>query len=257
MPSFLFVCVTCAQVVGVVMLVLLGYWTGNILGGFAWDGSSQEFNLHPLLMVIGLVYMYGQAIMVFRVFNKESKVVIKTMHLLTQIFGFICACIGLKAVFRNHNVNGIANMYSIHSWAGIVVFTLFTCQLLFGFLFFFFPKASESLRKSYLVVHRFFGIAIFVGAIGVACMGLLEKLGFQYPNDAEEPYSTLPTGAMIGNFLGLMICLFGGLVAFIVTHSDFKRVDEPVDEEVRPLTSSTSEMKAYQASEAAADTEQQ
>ncbi|XP_033097457.1 cytochrome b561-like [Anneissia japonica] len=249
MASFLFVCVTFTQVVGVVMLVLLGYWTGNVLGGFKWDGSSQEFNLHPLLMVIGLVYMYGQAIMVYRVFSKESKVVVKTMHLMLQLFAFLCSCVGLKAVFRNHNVNNIANMYSLHSWIGLIIFILFTFQLVFGFLFFFFPKASESMRKAYLVVHRFFGVFIFAGAVGVACIGLLEKLGFQYPNDAAEPYDTLPSGAMIGNFLGLMIVLFGFLVGFVVTHSDFKRPDEPVEPEHRPLT--TSEMKPYQASEAA------
>ena len=48
-----------SQLLGVLVLILAGYWTGNTLGGFAWDGSPKEFNLHPLLMILGLVFLYG------------------------------------------------------------------------------------------------------------------------------------------------------------------------------------------------------
>ena len=42
------------------MIGVLGVWLSNSLGGFAWDGTSKEFNLHPLLMVCGLVFLYGE-----------------------------------------------------------------------------------------------------------------------------------------------------------------------------------------------------
>ena len=32
---------------------------GKYLGGFAWDGSAQEFNVHALLMSLSLLYLYG------------------------------------------------------------------------------------------------------------------------------------------------------------------------------------------------------
>ena len=51
--------VLASQVAVVTVLILAGYWTGHFLGGFAWDGSAQEFNLHPLLMILGLVFFYG------------------------------------------------------------------------------------------------------------------------------------------------------------------------------------------------------
>ena len=55
-----YVLLVASQVVAVVVLCLAGYWTGNTLGGFAWDGSRKEFNYHPLFMTIGLIFLYGE-----------------------------------------------------------------------------------------------------------------------------------------------------------------------------------------------------
>lgn len=34
-------------------------WSLSWRGGFAWDGSLQHFNWHPVLMVCGLLILYG------------------------------------------------------------------------------------------------------------------------------------------------------------------------------------------------------
>ena len=34
-------------------LVLLGVWTGNVFGGFAWNSSMKQFNFHSLFMISG------------------------------------------------------------------------------------------------------------------------------------------------------------------------------------------------------------
>lgn len=44
---------------GLASVVLTGVWMGHYRGGFAWDGSGQEFNVHPLCMVLGLVFLHG------------------------------------------------------------------------------------------------------------------------------------------------------------------------------------------------------
>ena len=51
--------VVLSQIFAIATLVLLGVWTGNVLGGFAWDGSMKQFNFHPLFMIIGLVIING------------------------------------------------------------------------------------------------------------------------------------------------------------------------------------------------------
>lgn len=48
-----------SQVLGLVSVVLTGVWMGQYKGGFAWDGSEQQFNVHPLCMVLGLVFLQG------------------------------------------------------------------------------------------------------------------------------------------------------------------------------------------------------
>ena len=49
-----------SQLIGLTAIGLLFGWVGGHLGGFAWRSNPAiEFNLHPVLMVIGLVYLYG------------------------------------------------------------------------------------------------------------------------------------------------------------------------------------------------------
>ena len=40
-----------------VMLTI--HWGYTYYGGFAWDGTGKMFNWHPVLMIIGLVVLYG------------------------------------------------------------------------------------------------------------------------------------------------------------------------------------------------------
>ncbi|KAK5885628.1 hypothetical protein CesoFtcFv8_019323 [Champsocephalus esox] len=48
-----------AQVLGLASVVLTAVWMGHYRGGFSWDGSSFQFNVHPLCMVLGLVFLQG------------------------------------------------------------------------------------------------------------------------------------------------------------------------------------------------------
>lgn len=46
-------------VLGVACAVCVCAWSSAWRGGFAWDGSPLQFNWHPVLMVMGLVVLYG------------------------------------------------------------------------------------------------------------------------------------------------------------------------------------------------------
>lgn len=48
------------QLCGLTMIVLMGSWIGVHMGGLAGTSNpGLEFNWHPLLMTIGLIFLYG------------------------------------------------------------------------------------------------------------------------------------------------------------------------------------------------------
>ena len=55
--------VTSSQLFGVGAMVMTGVWMAKFQGGFAWDGSTKQFNYHPLFMVIGLVFLNGEGML--------------------------------------------------------------------------------------------------------------------------------------------------------------------------------------------------
>ena len=64
---------------GVIAVILTGVWMGSYRGGFAWQSTPKlEFNWHPMLMVLGLIYLYG-----------NGKIIIVVKDALNSItFGF-------------------------------------------------------------------------------------------------------------------------------------------------------------------------
>eukprot|EP00112_Aurelia_sp_Birch-Aquarium-sp1_P007020 Seg17666.1 transcript_id=Seg17666.1/GoldUCD/mRNA.D3Y31 product="Cytochrome b ascorbate-dependent protein 3" protein_id=Seg17666.1/GoldUCD/D3Y31 len=48
-----------AEILGIICLVLVGIWMSHYRGGFAWDSSGKKFNFHPVFMIFGLVFLYG------------------------------------------------------------------------------------------------------------------------------------------------------------------------------------------------------
>ena len=47
-------------------VVLTGIWMGHFRGGMAWQSDPKlEFNWHPMLMVVGMVFLYGNGKVLF------------------------------------------------------------------------------------------------------------------------------------------------------------------------------------------------
>lgn len=104
-----------------------------------------------------------------------------------QIAVLVFASIALKAVFDSHNkaAKPVPNLYSLHSWVGLITVIFFASQWLAGFVSFLFPKLNESIRRWYLPHHRYGGIAIFVMCCATALMGITEKAFFSMPSRYE------------------------------------------------------------------------
>lgn len=82
----------------------------------------------------------------------------------------------------------------------------FSLQWLLGFFSFWFPGAEMSARGKYLPWHIFFGMAIFLMAICTAETGLVQEFIFLGLVHGKE--------ALVVNFIGVAILLFGLVVAF-------------------------------------------
>lgn len=212
--------------VGVASVVLTGVWMGHFRGGFAWDGSAQEFNLHPLCMVLGLVFLQGDAILVYRVFRDEAKKNVKILHGVVHLMALIISIVGFVAVFDFHRSAKIPDMYSLHSWCGMATLLLFTLQWVMGLLFFLFPVASSWLRAVYLPVHVFGGVVLLVMAIGCSLLGITEKLLFSI----MPTYPSFSAEGVLANVLGLLLVGFGVVMVYIITKEEFRRPPNPEEE---------------------------
>ncbi|NWR81372.1 CYAC3 protein, partial [Centropus unirufus] len=198
------------------------YWRG----GFSWDGTARTFNWHPVLMVTGMVVLYGAAALVYRLPPAWSgaKLPWKLLHGALALLAFILAVLGLEAVFRFHKAQGIPDMYSLHSWVGLATILLFSCQWVAGFSAFLLPCAPAWLRAFYKPVHVFFGSAVLFLSVASCVSGINEKLFFSLKNGTME-YKLLPAEAVFANALGLLLVLFGVLVLGALAKPSWKRPD--------------------------------
>lgn len=215
-----------SQVLGVASVVITGIWMGQYRGGYAWDGSAQEFNVHPLCMVLSMIFLYGDAIMVYRVFRNEPKRSVKILHTLLHFLVLLISIVGIVAVFQFHNAANIPHMYSLHSWCGMLTFVLFIAQWLLGFGFFLFPGATAWLRSVYLPLHVFFGLTLFGLAVTTCLLGMTEKLLFSI----SDTYSKFAPEGVLANTLGMLLVAFGVVIAYVVTREEFRRPPHPEEE---------------------------
>ncbi|CAN0359935.1 unnamed protein product [Lampetra planeri] len=208
--------VAASQVLGLLCVVLVAVWTAYFRGGFAWEGDLL-FNVHPLCMVIGMVFLYGEAILIFRIFRNEPKKSVKVIHGIVHVGALIAAIIGLVAVFDFHQMKGFPHLYSLHSWCGLGLVILYFVQWLLGFGFFLFPRAAQESRSAYRSLHTFFGLALFALSIATAMMGLTEKLIYAI----GDRYGEYPAEGILANCLGLALIAFGTAVAYVVTRDEW------------------------------------
>lgn len=223
------------QGLGLTAVILVAVWMGHFQGGFAWqENPNIEFNYHPVFMVIGFIFLYADAILAYRVFRNVQKLYVKIVHACIQIGALIFACVGLKAVFDSHNLKDppIPNLYSLHSWIGIITVILFCLQWVCGFVSYLFPKLGVAARARYMPYHVFWGLFIFGMACAAALTGITEKAFIHFLTDkAGFPYSNLPSEGVVVNCLGLSILTLAALVFYVMTRPEYKRPRAPEEED--------------------------
>merc|ERR1711997_1130569 len=214
MASFLVV-----NLIGLTLMITTITWTSLFKKGFTFGKTELgiDFNWHPFLMTLSLIFLYGNGALIYRIIparNDSHKLKLKIGHAVTMMVAFVLMVIGLQAAFDSHNLASPPkpNMYTLHSWVGILAASLFGCQWLLGFLAFLFPKFSGDLRALVLPIHQYLGSAILVLAAAAALLGHLEKAIW-----SNKQYKEYNPEAIIVNITGILIVLFVMGVTFILS----------------------------------------
>ncbi|KAK3758106.1 hypothetical protein RRG08_006681 [Elysia crispata] len=215
--------VVLAELLGIGVCVMMGTWFGNFQGSYAWrEQPKVEFNYHPLFLSIGLLFLYGNGIIIYRVFPKTTKLYVKMGHTAVHLGAIAFAVVGLVAAFDSHNLRDkpIPNLYSLHSWIGIVVVSLFCLQWVLGFSAYLLPGLSVNLKKLYMPHHVFWGVALFGLAAATSLMGIVERSIFQKD---RINITILAEESILINCMGVLLAAYAVVVIYIAVKSDYKR----------------------------------
>lgn len=213
-PVVRFPIIIVIRVVGIAVSALLLTWTLHFRGGLALISDNKDliFNVHPVLMVISLVLLNGEAMLAYKTVS-GTKSFKKSVHLTLQFLAFFLSLIGVWAAIKFHNDKGIDNFYSLHSWLGLVCLFLFSIQWAAGFATFWYPGGSRNSRSSLLPWHVFFGVYIYALAVATCATGILEKATFLQTNHIISRYSS---EAILVNCLGVLLIALGGFVILAI-----------------------------------------
>ncbi|KAK9672640.1 hypothetical protein RND81_12G113900 [Saponaria officinalis] len=210
-----------ALAVAAAVMVLV--WCISFRGGLAWESSNKNliFNIHPVLMLIGFIILGGEAIVSYKSLplKKDTK---KVIHLVLHAKALILGIVGICAAFKNHNESSILNMYSLHSWLGIGIISLYGVQWIYGFIIFFYPGGNSTVRAESLPWHVLFGMFVYVLAVANAALGFLEKLTFLESSGIAK----FGTEAYLVNFTAIATVLYGTFVLFTVYAQKDQEIDE-------------------------------
>ena len=48
-----------SQIFGLLAIIFVSVWISKYLGGVGWSSANIIFNYHPLFMVLGMIFLYG------------------------------------------------------------------------------------------------------------------------------------------------------------------------------------------------------
>ncbi|KAJ8957868.1 hypothetical protein NQ318_001864 [Aromia moschata] len=161
-------------------------------------------------------------ILIYRTFRNAPKKRLKILHATLHGSAFVLSVVGLKAVFDSHNLakKPIPNLYTLHSWIGLITIIIFAAQFLSGFISFLYPGLSKTMRQTLMPVHTAFGIGGFVLAVTTTMTGLTEKVIWTL----DSNYKDFISEGIIFNLMGVFAVFYGIMVLYMVNELDYKRV---------------------------------
>jgi cytochrome b-561 len=234
--------VAASQCFGILAVLCVAIWMGGFDdGGFSWDEPSRTFHYHPMLMSMGMIFLLGEAILVYRVFRKEPKRFTKLLHGTIHGIALTFMIIALRAVWYSHDnhkdengqLSPAPNLYSLHSWVGFSMVLLACTNFAVGFIVFFKPGAAMEVRKFVLPFHQLIGVLVLLGVTVAALMGISEHAAWKHTCWTKE--KRFCGKQAIANFAGLFLVGYTSCVICVVLNPRWKRKPLPEEESLHQL----------------------
>jgi cytochrome b-561 len=182
--------------------------------------NGTVFNWHPTLMILAFLFMTVGALSFRFVGNDDGSAsrrrVAKWVHSGSWCVSALCMTVALVAVFQSHNnpERPIANLYSLHSWVGLLVVAAYLTQLVVGILVFYDVwQISAAAKARVLKMHKVVGPIVYLCLAATILLGIQEKEGFvgcSYKVDRPDkvPFRhvfEIPPACFTSHLLGLAV----------------------------------------------------
>jgi len=230
-----------AHLIGLGALTFVGLWIDYDKKGFGLhDHADLEFKFHPILMSMSLVFLNGEAIMIYRGFRFWPKYLTKFIHALLHTISFIIMVLGLKAVWDSHDyakdsktgqLTPMPNALRPHAWVGLATASLYGLQFAGGLTTFYLPMTPLHVRKTVMPLHRVSGLLIFAFSLGAALMGTGERSAWTL--SCKDP-TQICTENLYVNLFSLCLLGYAACVFVIAAIPEWIRV--PLASELPPDT---------------------
>lgn len=183
---------------GSVMLFL--YWVLKFDKGFGWAGDKKKmFNLHSFLMIVGFIFLNGQAMLIYKTFLCCKKIYNKITHTIFFVLSISIITFGMIVGIQGQHISPPdqtpTHFYSIHAWIGLVTVGLFSLQFVVGFVSYLVllccEKATAGYRARLMPTHVSMGLIIYGLAIAGCLTGIIQtarsRLGGPTATEPEKP----------------------------------------------------------------------
>eukprot|EP00884_Botryococcus_braunii_P004417 jgi/Botrbrau1/13977/Bobra.117_2s0007.1 len=189
-PSPPFHMIIFTRLLELITFVLIAIWVFSYLGGLSLhpkismkgNDTGGIFNWHPLLMTLAFPVLMTEALLAYRApIISLDRWQQKLLHAGFHSVSLLSVFFGVVAAWRSHTLKQpapIPNLYSVHSYAGLLTLTLFLFQYVMGFCAFLYPKFHPSKRAELVPLHRFLGASTYWTGLTTMLMGIQEKGAF-------------------------------------------------------------------------------
>uniref|UniRef100_A0A1I7ZHI6 Cytochrome b561 domain-containing protein n=1 Tax=Steinernema glaseri TaxID=37863 RepID=A0A1I7ZHI6_9BILA len=250
--------VALSQFFGFLALILSGYYFSIIDHGYQWgakganvtdDGPQPRngfgnVNFHGLFMTVALVFFQGEALLSYRVYRHEPRLMAKWVHAAFHFSAVVLVVFAMIAIVNHKNLGPVQlkHMYSIHSWLGVGILSIYVVQLCIGFLAFFFPKVSQDLRRRFLPVQRTIGLTTFVASLAQVVLGNqtyswqimtwgAQILGYKKYGECAMRLDCPQHPYLVQNFAMLAVVFYGISVIVLLVNPKWRRDPTPDEKE--------------------------